>query len=113
GDNLTGVGEGDDEQIFIKLNEVNSRIKKIVFIVTIHGAAEKRQTFGMVNNAYVRLLNADKNDQEICRFALNENSSTATSVIFAQLEHDGNNWQFKAVGEGKFADLNGMLALYQ
>ena len=86
---------------------------KIVFIVTISMAMEKRQTFGMVNNSYVRLLDSANRDKELCRFNLKEDGSTATSIVFAELIRDRGEWQFKAVGEGKVADLNGVLALYQ
>ena len=86
---------------------------KIVFVVTIHNAAAKRQTFGMINNSYVRLLDAEQNEKEICRFNLKEDGSTATSVIFAELYRAGMEWQFKALGEGRIADLNGVLGLYQ
>ena len=112
GDNRTGFGEGDDETIQIDLMQVNPSVQKIVFVVTIAEAQVKRQTFGMVNNSYVRLLNAAQNNKEICRFDLRENGSTATSVIFAELFRHGSEWKFKAIGEGKVADLNGMLALY-
>ena len=113
GDNRTGAGEGDDEVININLEEINPNIAKIVFVVTIHEAQAKRQTFGMVENSYVRLLDEENNEREICRFNLKENGSTATSVIFAELNRKGSEWQFKAIGEGKIADLNGVLALYQ
>ena len=113
GDNRTGSGEGDDERIEIHLDQINPAIQKIVFVVSIFEAQTKRQTFGMVNNSYVRLLDMDKNESEICRFNLKEDGSTATSVIFAELFRQGADWQFKAVGEGKIADLNGLLALYQ
>ncbi|MGL6174562.1 MAG: TerD family protein [Cellulosilyticaceae bacterium] len=113
GDNRTGKGEGDDERIHIDLTSINPSIMKIVFVVTIHSAQERRQTFGMVNNSYVRLLDAKNGEKEICRFNLKENGSTATSVLFAELNRAGGDWQFKAVGEGKIADLNGVLALYQ
>ena len=113
GDNRTGAGEGDDETINIDLENINPNIAKIVFVVTIHEAMAKRQTFGMINNSYVRLIDLDQNEKEICRFNLKENGSTATSVIFAELYRSGSEWQFKAVGEGKIADLNGVLALYQ
>ena len=113
GDNRTGAGEGDDEVININLEEINSNIAKIVFVVTIHEAQAKRQTFGMVENSYVRLVDLENNKREICRFNLKENGSTATSVIFAELNRKGSEWQFKAIGEGKIADLNGVLALYQ
>ena len=113
GDNRTGAGDGDDETMQIDLSMINPSIMKIVFVVTIHNAMEKRQTFGMINNSYVRLIDNDQNGKEICRFNLKENGSTATSVLFAELNRDGGEWQFKAVGEGKIADLNGVLALYQ
>ena len=112
GDNRTGAGEGDDETINIELDQISSEIQKIVFVVTIHEAQSRRQTFGMVNNSYVRLLDSTNNDRELCRFNLKADGSTATSVIFAELYRDLGEWQFKAVGEGKIADLNGVLALY-
>lgn len=113
GDNRTGAGDSDDERINIDLDAINSNIAKIVFVVTIHNAQAKRQTFGMVNNSYVRLVDENQNGKEICRFNLKENGSTATSVLFAELIREGQEWQFKAVGEGKIADLNSILALYQ
>ena len=112
GDNRTGAGEGDDEVININLEEINPNIAKIVFVVTIHEAQAKRQTFGMVENSYVRLLDEENNEREICRFNLKENGSTVTSVIFSELYKQNGEWQFKAIGEGKIADLNGILGLY-
>ena len=101
GDNRTGAGDGDDERITIDLSQI-----------TIHEAQVKRQTFGMVENSYIRLLDAKNNEKEVCRFNLKEDGSTSTSVVFAELFRDGFEWQFKAVGEGKIADLNGILSLY-
>ena len=112
GDNRTGMGEGDDETINIELDQISPVIQKIVFVVTIHEAQSRRQTFGMVNNSYVRLLDRVNGDKELCRFNLKADGSTATSVVFAELYRDMGDWQFKAVGEGKIADLNGILALY-
>ncbi|WP_290061929.1 TerD family protein [Paraclostridium bifermentans] len=112
GDNRTGAGEGDDETISIDLDSIDPSIQKIAFVVTIHEAQAKRQTFGMVNNSYVRLLDTVNNNRELCRFNLKSDGSTATSVIFSELYRDMGEWQFKAVGEGKIADLNGVLALY-
>jgi len=112
GDNRTGAGDGDDERIQIDLSKIRSDIQKIVFIVTIHEAQSRRQTFGMVNNSYVRLLDEKNNEKELCRFNLKENGSTVTSVIFAELYKEGYEWYFKAIGDGKIADLNGMLGLY-
>ncbi|WP_270941079.1 TerD family protein [Romboutsia lituseburensis] len=112
GDNRTGAGEGDDETINIDLDTISPVIQKIVFVVTIHEAQARRQTFGMVNNSYVRLLDTANNNRELCRFNLKDDGSTATSVLFAELYRDMGEWQFKAVGEGKIADLNGVLALF-
>ena len=108
GDNRTGAGEGDDERIQIDLSMIRNDIAKIIFVVTIHNAQLKRQTFGMVENSYVRLLDAENDEKEVCRFNLKENGSTVTSVIFAELYRDGNEWRFKAIGDGKIADLNGI-----
>ena len=112
GDNRTGEGDGDDEKIEIDLSLINQNVERIVFVVTIHEAQIRRQTFGMIENSYVRLLDANSNDREVCKFNLKENGSTATSIIFAELYRDGYEWQFKAIGEGKIADLNGILGLY-
>lgn len=113
GDNRTGAGEGDDETMKINLSEIDANIRKIVFAISIFEAKEKRQTFGMINNSYVRLLDVANGEKEICRFDLKENGSTATTVIFAELYRDGADWQFKAIGEGKIADLNGLVSIYQ
>ena len=112
GDNRTGAGEGDDERIRIDLESISAHVQKIVFVVTIHEAQAKRQTFGMVENSYVRLLDEENNEREICRFNLKENGSTVTSVIFSELYKQNGEWQFKAIGEGKIADLIGILGIY-
>lgn len=112
GDNRTGAGEGDDERIKMDLTQIRSDVQKIVFVITIHEAQSKRQTFGMVENSFIRLLDSKNNEKEVCKFNLKENSSTATSVIFAEIYRDGMEWQFKAIGEGRIADLNGILSLY-
>ena len=112
GDNRTGAGEGDDERIRIDLESIPAHVQKIVFVVTIHEAQAKRQTFGMVENSYVRLVDLENNKREICRFNLKENGSTVTSVIFSELYKQNGEWQFKAIREGKIADLNGILGIY-
>ena len=112
GDNRTGAGEGDDERIRIDLESIPAHVQKIVFVVTIHEAQAKRQTLGMVENSYVRLLDEENKEREICRFNLKENGSTVTSVIFSELYKQNGEWQFKAIGEGKIADLNGILGIY-
>ncbi len=112
GDNRTGAGDGDDERIEIDLAKIKPSISKIVFVVSIFEAIQKRQTFGMVDNSYIRLLDEKNDEREICRFNLKEDSSTATAVIFAELFKENNEWHFKALGDGKIADLNGILSLY-
>ena len=112
GDNRTGVGEGDDERIEIDLRQIKESVSKIIFVVTIFEAREKRQTFDMIDNSYIRLLDEKNGEKEICRFNLKENGSTATAVVFAELFKENNEWHFKALGDGKIADLNGILSLY-
>lgn len=112
GDNRTGVGEGDDERIEIDLRQIKESVSKIIFVVTIFEAREKKQTFGMIDNSYIRLLDEKNGEKEICRFNLKENGSTATAVVFAELFKENNEWHFKALGDGKIADLNGILSLY-
>ncbi|MGL4760700.1 MAG: TerD family protein [Sarcina sp.] len=111
GDNRTGIGEGDDEEIRIDLTQIRPDVAKIVFLIDIHDAMQKRQTFGMVNHSYIRLTN-DANGTELCRFILKEDASTATTMIFAELVKVGSEWNFKAIGEGKTADLNTVLTMF-
>lgn len=113
GDNRTGDGKGDDETITINLEEIPSQYDSIEFVVNIFEAMERRQTFGMVNNSYVRLLDKDNNDRELCRFRLKDEYSSSTAVIFARLKRDGSEWNFETIGEGKIVkDLNDIAALY-
>lgn len=112
GDNRTGAGEGDDERIDIDLDRIDSRIQKIVFFIVIFEAREKRQTFGMVQNAFVRLLDADDNEREICRYSLTDKYSTDTAISVCSLNRTPSGWAFEAIGEGQVADLNGLLAMY-
>lgn len=111
-DNRNGKGEGDDETITVDLAKVPNDIEKIVFVVNIYEAKERRQNFGMVDNSYIRLLNGNDNDKELCRFILSENSSLNQSVIFAEVYRNGSEWEFRTIGEGKDADLNEIIQLY-
>ena len=113
GDNTTGDGEGDDETIDIDLSAVSPNVNEIVFCVSIYDAVNRRQTFGMVNNSYVRLMDKDQGDKELCHFILKDDYSTDTAVIFASLVRNGSDWDFVTLGEGKQADINGLVALYQ
>ena len=112
-DNRTGTGNGDDETIEITLNDIRQDIRKVLLVVTIFEADRKQQTFGMVRNSYIRIMDSDKQDKEICRYELREGSSNSTAVIFAYLEKDSDgDWSFKAVGEGLRGDLNDILSMY-
>ena len=99
GDNRTGEGDGDDEQVKIDLTKVAADVKKLVFAVTIHEADSRKQNFGMVSNSFMRVVNND-NGAEIARFDLSEDASTETAVIFGELYRHGAEWKFKAVGQG-------------
>jgi tellurium resistance protein TerD len=99
GDNLTGVGEGDDESLKLNLNQIPADVNKVVFSVTIHDAEARRQNFGMVTNAFVRVVNQDDN-KELARYDLSEDASTETAMIFAEIYKNNGEWKFKAVGQG-------------
>jgi tellurium resistance protein TerD len=99
GDNLTGAGDGDDEQIKVDLSKVPSNIGKIDFTVTIHQAAERRQNFGQVSNAFIRIVN-EASGEEIIRYDLGEDFSVETAVIVAELYRNGAEWKFNAIGSG-------------
>ncbi|HMW73304.1 MAG TPA: TerD family protein [Cellvibrionaceae bacterium] len=108
GDNTTGQGDGDDEQLTIDLGVVPADVERVVVAVTIHDAEARRQNFGQVGKAYIRVLNADGN-KEIARFDLSEDGSTETAMIFGEVYRAGAEWKFKAVGQG-FAGGLGPLA---
>ncbi len=108
GDNRTGEGDGDDEQVKIDLTKVAADVKKLVFAVTIHEADSRKQNFGMVSNSFMRVVNND-NGSEIARFDLSEDASTETAMIFGELYRHGAEWKFKAVGQG-FAGVLAALA---
>ena len=99
GDNRTGEGDGDDEQVKIDLTKVAADVKKLVFAVTIHEADSRKQNFGMVSNSFMRVVNND-NGSEIARCDLSEDASTETAMIFGELYRHGAEWKFKAVGQG-------------
>lgn len=108
GDNRTGEGDGDDEQVKISLSKIPAEVKKLVFAVTIYDAENRKQNFGMVSNSFMRVYNND-NNTEIARFDLSEDASTETAMIFGELYRHGSEWKFKAVGQG-FAGGLGALA---
>ena len=99
GDNRTGEGDGDDEAIKVDLSKIPADIHKIAFTVTIHEAEARRQSFGQVRNAFIRIVNQDTN-VEVGRYDLAEDASTETAVIFGELYRHGTEWKFRAVGQG-------------
>ena len=111
GDNLTGAGEGDDEVIKVDLGRVPAGVQKIAFTVTIHEADTRRQNFGQIGNAYIRVVNAETN-AEIARYDLAEDASTETAMIFGEIYRQGSEWKFNAVGQGYNGGLAAMCRQY-
>lgn len=99
GDNLSGEGEGDDESVKVVLDSVPADIAKISVAVTIHEADKRSQNFGMVSNAFMRVLNAE-GGAEIARYDLSEDASTETAMIFGEIYRNNGEWKFKAIGQG-------------
>ena len=98
GDNLTGAGEGDDEQILIDLARLPQQYQRIVILVSIYKARDKGQHFGMIRNAFIRLVNAD-NNKELYKYDLTENYSGMTAMIFGEVYRHNGEWKFGAVGQ--------------
>lgn len=99
GDNLTGDGAGDDEQITVDLKNMPSDVEKVVFVVNIYSCESRKQDFGMIKNAFIRLVDSS-NGKEICRYNLSENYSGKTAMVFAEVYKKDNEWRFNAIGQG-------------
>jgi tellurium resistance protein TerD len=99
-DNLDGEGDGDDEWVKVDLTKVPSDVQKIAVTVTIHDAEARRQNFGMVQNAFVRIATNDENGREITRYDLSEDFSVETALIFGEVYRHNAEWKFRAVGQG-------------
>ena len=112
GDNRTGDGDGDDETISVDLSKVPQEVAKIVFAVTIHEGQQNSQNFGMVDKAYIRVINQDANAEELARFDLSEDGSTEVAMIFGELYRHSGEWKFKAVGQGFSGGLGALAASY-
>ncbi|MCC7279846.1 MAG: TerD family protein [Chromatiaceae bacterium] len=108
GDNRTGAGEGDDEVLRVDLTQVPAEVLKVAFAATIHESEARRQNFGMVRRAYIRIVN-EGDGNEIARYDLSEDASTEAAMIFGELYRQGGDWKFRAVGQG-FAGGLGPLA---
>ncbi|MDP9439690.1 MAG: TerD family protein, partial [Actinomycetota bacterium] len=107
GDNLTGEGEGDDEQVRVDLDGVADDVHRLAFTVTIHEADERRQNFGQVGGAFIRVVNGESG-REIVRHDLSEYAATETAMIFGELYRRGAEWKFRAVGQGFAGGLGPM-----
>lgn len=111
GDNRTGQGEGDDEQVKVNLAQIPSDVDKLAITVTIHDADARRQSFGQVGNAFIRIVN-DTTGVEVVRYDLSEDYSTETAMVFGELYRNNAEWKFRAVGQGYAGGLNAMCNQY-
>ena len=111
GDNRTGEGDGDDESLIVNLPKVPADVDKIIFVVTIHDADNRRQNFGQVGGAFIRIVN-QAGGQELVRFDLAEDAATETAMVFAELYRNNGEWKFRAVGQGYAGGLKAMCAQY-
>lgn len=111
GDNRTGEGDGDDESIKIKLDKIPADVAKLVFVVTIHDATVRRQNFGQIEGAFIRLVN-DDTQIEVARYDLTEDASTETAMLFGELYRHNGEWKFRAVGQGYAGGLASVCAQY-
>ncbi|GAB3682751.1 TerD family protein [Angustibacter aerolatus] len=107
GDNTTGEGDGDDEQIKVDLANLGADVDKVVFPVSIYDATSRSQNFGQVRNAFIRVVNQADN-AEIARYDLTEDASTETAMVFGELYRNGSEWKFRAVGQGYSTGLQGI-----
>lgn len=111
GDNRDGAGDGDDETLFVNLGSVDQRVKEIIFLVTIHDAEQRRQNFGQVRQAFIRIYN-QANNEEICKYELDEDFSTETAVEFGRLYRREGAWKFEAIGRGFNGGVQTMVDKY-
>ena len=111
GDNLTGDGEGDDEQVKIDLTKINSAVKEICIVVTIHDAIDRKQNFGQVRNSFIRIVD-DSNNTELVKYELEEDFSIETAVEFGRIYNKDGQWKFEAIGVGMKGGLEDYLNIY-
>jgi len=111
GDNLTGDGDGDDEQIMIDLTKINAAVSEICIVVTIHEAESRKQNFGQVRNSFIRIVDSS-NNSEILKYELEEDFSIETAVEFGRIYKRNNEWKFEAVGMGMKGGLQDYLNKY-
>ncbi|GAB2886897.1 TerD family protein [Nocardioides pacificus] len=111
GDNLTGEGEGDDEVVEVDIEHLSANVERIVFVVSIHDADARRQSFGQVVNAFIRVVNAE-DERELARYDLSEDASLETAMVFGELYRRNGEWKFRAVGQGYASGLAGIARDY-
>lgn len=111
GDNRTGDGDGDDETLILKLDQIPADVQRIAFTVTIHDADKRKQNFGQVSNAAIRVVNKDTG-VEVTRYDLSEDASTETAMIFGEVYRHNGEWKFKAVGQGFSGGLAALAGNY-
>jgi stress response protein SCP2 len=112
GDNLTGDGDGDDEQVFVELNRVPAQVHKLVFVVNIYDSVKRKQHFGMIQNAFIRIVNP-ANNQELIHYNLTDDYNGKTSLVVGELYRHGSDWKFAAIGTGtNAASLSEMIRSY-
>jgi tellurium resistance protein TerD len=99
GDNKTGAGAGDDETVVLQLDKIPADVERVTFAVTIHEAEARKQNFGQVSNAFIRVVNKDSG-VEIARYDLSEDASVETAMIFGEIYRHNGEWKFKAIGQG-------------
>ena len=114
GDNLTGEGDGDDEQIMVNLPMVPSQVDKIVFVVNIYDARKRNQHFGLIRNAFIRLVDMDHHT-EICRFNLSDNYNNMTGLVVGEIYRKNGEWKFNAIGQPvqEASRLDSLIQLYR
>lgn len=111
GDNRTGEGDGDDEVINVDLTKVPADVNKVIFCAVIYDGQTRKQNFGQVSNAYIRIVNA-QGGSEVARYDLSEDSSTETAMVFGELYKNNNEWKFRAVGQGFAGGLGPLASSY-
>ncbi|QNK81907.1 TerD family protein [Nakamurella sp. PAMC28650] len=107
GDNLTGGGDGDDEQVKVDLSAVPPNVLSVVFAVSIYEGDSRQQSFGQVRNAFIRVVN-QADSVELARYDLTEDASTETAMVFGELYRNGAEWKFRAIGQGYASGLAGI-----
>lgn len=109
GDNLTGAGEGDDEQIVVDLAHIPQHYDKVVIVVNIYDAVKRKQHFGMIENAFIRLVDAS-NNKEMCKYNLSENYEGMMAMVFGEIYRHNGEWKFNAIGQATMDPGIGQLA---